>query len=171
MEEYTNIRIGFSRSSWTSIPGWVIRIIERTPYNHVYVELKVGTYKTDVIYQASGSQVNLVNKKIFKKNHKITHSFDFVISIAKKRELIGWVLENVGTKYGFLQVIGIGYVKLMYLFGMRTRNPFGVGRTSQVCSELVGIVLKEYLGEDIQEDLDVVGPKGIFNFIKEIKKL
>lgn len=172
VEESRNIRIGFSKpkGKWFPLMSWVIRLIEQTPYSHVYVEWEARKYKTHIVYQASGTKVNFMNQKIFREQNTVTHEFDFEISETKKNELVGWALRNVGTDYGMLQIVGIGYVKFMHLFGKHVRNPFGKGRTSQVCSELVGVVLKDFLGEDIQQDLDVIGPRGIFNFIKEIKK-
>jgi len=170
-EEYTNIRIGFSRprSKWALI-SWAIRLIERTPYSHVYVEWEILDYRVHTVYQASGSKVNFMNHNIFREHHETLYLFDFEISEKKKHELVKWALMNVGTRYGMMQIVGIAYVKFMHMFGKRVRNPFGFGRTSQVCSELAGIVLKDFLGHEIQTDLDVVGPRGIFDFIRKIKK-
>ena len=82
VEESRNIRIGFSKpkGKWFPLMSWVIRLIEQTPYSHVYVEWEARKYKTHIVYQASGTKVNFMNQKIFREQNTVTHEFDFEIS-------------------------------------------------------------------------------------------
>lgn len=67
-------------------------------------------------------------------------------------------MSNAGADYGTQQLVGIAWVKINRLFGVKIKNPYGDGRRSQVCSEMVGYFMEHCLGWDVGIDLDVASP-------------
>lgn len=161
------IRIGFSKPKNKFFPifSWLIRAIERTSYSHVYLQWDSEFAGSTITYHAAGHSVHFLGLKLFKKSINPIHIFELDISREQYKELLNYCFENSGTDYGIKQIFGIAYVKFMGLFGKRVKNPFADGEVSQVCSELAGYVLSDILNKDFNIDLDIAGPKDIFQFL------
>jgi hypothetical protein len=149
------LTIGFSRPrAWFKPGSWAIRMNECTPYSHVYVRWMTSV-GVEVVYQASHSMVNFMSKANFDKEALIIEEYEVEVEPEQYKALLTYCLSNAGTGYGVKQIIGMS---IQRIFGL-VRNPFADGKETQVCSELVGTIIKNYLGVDEVADLDAAGPK------------
>jgi hypothetical protein len=121
----------------------------------------------DLIYQASGAQVNFMGLALFKGHAVQLYEFEAEIPDEKYREFMRWAIINSGANYSMKQPLGILLIKL---FNLR-KNPFDNGRTAWVCSELAGFILSKFLNIEIDQDgLEFIGPKGIFSLCQKYLK-
>lgn len=154
--------IGFSRSKKKfAIFSWLIRLVDGTKYSHVYIKWYSNKLQREIIYQASGTMVNFVGTSVFLEKNEIIKEYELEISDETSLKVKQFAMDKAGIKYGLKQVLGIGYVKLMYIFGKNVRNPFDDGSHTYVCSELVGEILKEKLNFGMDIDLQTITPKDI----------
>jgi len=151
------IKIGFSRpKAWFKPGSWLIRLSEGTKYSHVYLSWTTSV-GVDIVYQASHTMVNFMSKVNFDKQALVIEEYETEISNEAYSRLLKYCLTNAGTDYGNNQILGIA---IQRIFGLK-KNPFSDGRDTQVCSELVGYVIKDYLHQDTALDLDSIGPRDI----------
>lgn len=144
-----SIAIGFSRPKGGFQPfSWLIRLAYWSPFSHAYVQFdipKVGT----VIFQASGSKINLVSEELFNSQEVVYKEFVLPISSRKKIELIKFAIAQLGKPYNLRGVLGMGIVRIGQLLGFKWHSPFMYTGSEAFCSELVAKILEKY------EDLDV----------------
>lgn len=162
------LTVGFSRPKGKLLPlfSWAVRLVECTPYSHVYIRW-TSSHGVPVVYEASGTSVKFVNGNLHEQDVKTIDSFTFDISEQAKWNLVKFCLENAGSPYEVKQIVGILCVKIAKLFGRKIKNPFKSGRYTQVCSELVGYVLRDVLGKDLDLDLDTASPKDIYSYLEK----
>lgn len=161
------VKIGFSRpKSPLKVFSFCIRLIEGwTPYSHVYVRSYSDVGEGDIIYQASGVQVNFMGLKHFVDHAEIVKEFEFQITLEEYKAYMKWAIQEAGAPYSVLQAFGILLVRLFKL----KRNPFSNGCKAWVCSELVGKLLKDHFGANLPENqLDVAGPKYIYTICEDL---
>jgi uncharacterized protein YycO len=164
----SQVFIGFSKPKNKIFPwfSWLIRIVEKTPYSHVFVRIPSNSLGVDLIYQASGVAVNFVGTKHFNDAVCVIKEFPFEISEEGKTALLRWAVSEAGVPYGVKAILGILLVKCFNL----KRNPFSDGQKTWVCSELAGAVLRDFFGAEISDDaLEILGPSGIFDICQRIK--
>lgn len=163
--------IGFSKPKNNKFPifSWAIRLVENTPYSHVYIKWHSDYLERDIIYQASGSSVNFMEGSYF--NNKAETLYEYEINIPNKSSKIAKqkAMDYSNRPYGIKQIFGILIVKIAKLFNKEIKNPFSDGKATWVCSEIVANILIE-LGYNINISLDNVTPKDIYNFLESIKK-
>ena len=160
------ITIGFSKPKTFFKPfSWAIRLVQWTEYSHVYVKWTSKSTGIDLIYQASGTSVNFMAKRIFDTHAVVVKEFELDITDETFNKLLRYCLNNAGVDYGFKSVFGIALVKL----GICKKNPYTDGDSSYVCSELVGQILKNIFEYDLNINLDIADPKDIYNFLEQGK--
>lgn len=166
------IKIGFSqpKNKFFPIFSWLIRLIEWTKYSHVYLQWDSEFAESTITYHAAGHSVHFLGLELFKKSVKPVYIFEIDITREQYKDLLHYCFEKSGTDYGVKQIFGITIVKLMCLFGKKIKNPFSDGDKSQVCSELIGHVLKDILSKDLDLDLDIAGPKAIYEFMCKLEE-
>lgn len=155
-------------SSYKKYPilSWIIRLLEGTEYSHVRLVWVNGTNRK-LVYEASGTSVKFVGTLAQKdKPVEVLDSYEIDIDTEEYRKLIDTCMKYADVSYGIKQLVGMG---LTYLPWVKT-NPFADGRKSQVCSEIVGEVLREVKGVNIDESLDIAGPKIINKTLSEIDR-
>lgn len=153
--------IGFSKPKNKIFPffSWLIRLWDGTPYSHVYI--RWNTSKNDKIcYQASRGMVHFVGEKIFNKTIQPIQEFEFEIDENTYNKMVSFCIQNAGVSYGVLQILGIVFGDIF------KRNILSSGTNAYVCSELVGIILRDKLLISIDKNLDLVTPKDIYNVCK-----
>lgn len=156
--------VGFSRPRGFFKPfSWAIRLVERTQFSHVYIRSRAEALGVDLIYQASGLQVNFMGLSHFREKALSLYEFEAELSDESYRKFMRWAIENSGANYSTKQPLGILLIKLFNL----GCNPFDNGRSAWVCSELVGFVLSEFLDLKVDVDLETIGPRGIFDICKK----
>lgn len=157
--------VEFTRPKGKILPiySWLIRAIEGTPYSHVRIRWE-STSGVELIYEAGGSAVRLIGEQAQDKHPvEVVKHYRFRITKDQYRNLIK-LFRFAGVKYSIIQALGIPVSKLLGL----KKNPFAQGRKSQVCSELVGIFLKEVLQIQADIDLDLAGPKEIDSILRQV---
>jgi hypothetical protein len=160
------IYVGFSKPTGLFTPmAWIIRKVEKTAYSHVYLRWEEPFSHTECVFQANGHGVNFLELSKFLQSNTVCEEYEFEVSSLQYSEFMKFCMGQAGLRYGIIQILGIGLVRLFNL----KHNPLSHGRKLQVCSELVGYFLEVVMGYDIPEDLDNIGPKGINNFIRGIK--
>lgn len=156
------IKIGFSRPKNKFFPifSWLIRLIERTPYSHVYIKI----YSSDgnyFIYQASGTQVNIVGSKYFEHGAEVVKEYSLPISPEQRRQLLKFVAQECGAPYSSTQILNIA-----------CRMLFGKGFLSNkgyVCSEIAAIVLKDIYNFKLEKDENILTPKDIDMLLAQVE--
>lgn len=127
--------IGFSTPrSWFKPLSWLIYWVEGIPFSHCYVRIPSKTYFRDVVYQAKGMTVHFMGSKRFIKTQKVVCEYHIKLSEEQKIRLMQFCMDEAGEGYGVMQLIGIGLVRLIALFGTKVKNPFHDG---MICSEPV----------------------------------
>ena len=161
------IYIEFTRPKAHPFPfySYLIRAVEGVNFSHVRIRWQ-NTVGQELVFEASGRKVKLIGEKAqYKFPVEVVHSYGFDLTKEQYRKLIS-LFRYSSVDYGLWQAVGIAVAKL---FGMK-KNPFARGRRSQVCSELVGLVLIEVLGMECLEDildLDMVGPADLQLFLSK----
>lgn len=157
-----NVRIQFtSPKKIFPIFAWSVQAFEGTRYSHVRL-IWTNRAGDEVVFEASGTSVKLLGKESFRFHPIKVHSeFSVNLSPGQWDKLISF-LKYSGISYGVWQIIGIAIARLLRL----KKNPLSDGKYTMVCSEIVARFLIEVLGLDFKDDLDTVGPKGVFTFLK-----
>lgn len=161
--------IGFSRpNGWFEPFSWAIRLLQWTSYSHVYIRVHSESLDRDIIYQASGLQVNFIGLDRFKTKEIIIKEFAVQITPETKKQVLQYCTDTAGAPYGVLEVLGFPWVILNSAFGRHVNNPFG-SSTSFVCSQFVGSILKDFLGYPLPnpENLD---PKQVYQYLSKTLK-
>lgn len=158
--------IGFSTKD--AFLSGLIRKIENSEFSHVFIKWHSDSYERDIIYQASGFEVNFIGTDLFLKHSKIIKEIQLEISDEEFKSCMQFCIDNSGIPYGIKQLFGMGYVKLMKLFGKNIKNPFRDGKKSYVCSELIGVLLEKELQIKLGLNLEVDGPKELYNKLKQL---
>ncbi len=162
------LTISFSRPHVFKIYAWLIMKVENTHFSHVAISWKSEYLDREIVYQASHTMVNFCEGKRYIRNHLITDTFEVDMDENIQKKVIQFAMDHAGIPYGFKQVLGIGYIKLMGLFGKKVNNPFNNGKNTYVCCELVADILKQYFNMDktINIPLDNITPKQLYNLLK-----
>lgn len=162
--------IGFSKSKKKfAIYSWLICWVEGTPFSHAYIRWYSNALQRDIIYQASGTMVNFCGRKVFDEHHRVVEEFQIEVSPEAKQKVVQFAIDNAGVPYGTKAALGIGLVRFMKLFGKTITNPFRDGKTTYVCSELVADILIEALGQKLDQGIDDIGPKTLYEYAKKLK--
>jgi len=154
------IVIGFSRpKGWFKPFSWAIRLVEWTPYSHVYIKTYSNLANTWLIYQASGTQVNFMGQKQFDAHAETIKEFEFEISEDAYKGYMTWAIINAGAPYGLGSVIGILLMRLLRL----NKNILADGSILQYCAELTARAMHDFIKADIlPSEFETAGPKRIY---------
>jgi len=146
------IVIGFSKPKRFKIGSWLIRKFDRVEFSHVYILFK-STYFTpenQLIYHASGTQVNFLSIANFHLEHRTVKTYEFDVDKDIKKKMVNYAASKAGKPYGFAQLLGFVYIRFMHMFGVQANNPFG--ESGYVCTELVAELLKKNLLLSVKKD-------------------
>lgn len=155
------IAIGFSKPAKTKPLSWLIQKILRTEYSHVYVRFTTNSGK-NIIYQASGLQVNFVGEALFKEHCLIVKECEIDVSDEIFQKMMDFAIDKAGYPYSIGQLFNIVIYKLT-----GKAKTITSGRSAYICSELVGEILKLILGVKVDKNLDVITPSDIDKILTE----
>lgn len=155
------IVIGFSRPKKFKIMSYIIRLLERTKFSHVYLKINIDTLDRELICQASGIQVNFVGDTLFKEQNETIEEFEIHNVEDVESEVLKNCVDLVGKPYGIKQLLGLLVVQIAGFFGKKIKNPFADKTKTYICSELVGQILTTHFEYNIA-DLDTLTPKDIY---------
>lgn len=150
-----SMKIGFSRDKGFSIAGTVIRAVEKTPYNHVYI--RVPDYETglDMVYQAIGSGMVTMTYERFCSNNTPVKEYILSTSPTQAMNILIFLKKNLGVSYGYMQIIAIAIEKIFH----KITNLPGTDKTL-ICSEL-GAYIAKLDGMTIPEELKFETPSDL----------
>lgn len=165
-----NIVLGFSTSSnKNSAISAAIRLVERTPYSHVYMRFYSDSIDRWLVYHASHTNIHFNNMETFREENKVLEEYEIAATAEQRREALQLCVDRVGWSYGTLQLTGMAAVRLARAwFGAAIHNPFSDGERTQVCSELAGHVLKKLGGPVDLALLEYEGPKYINSVARQM---
>ena len=149
------IFIGFSspKSPWKLFAN-SIKLIEKRPYDHVYVRFPEPLYKKYMIFQASGTMVNMISPEIFLKVNFTIKEYEIEINEEQYGELWSFILTHLGIPYSLKQILGVLLMKIFHI-----KQPF-TELDGEICSKL-GSQICELLNIQIKEDLNSITPSDL----------
>lgn len=150
------IAIGFSTTKKWMPLSWLIQKVQKTPYSHVYIKFTSDKYQRNLIYQASGLQVNFVGENVFDEKEQIIKECQLQVSEETYTKMMTFAIDKAGYPYSIKQLFNI----VIYMVTGKAHT-LSDGRSGYVCSELAGEMLKTILNVPITEDLDIITPKDI----------
>jgi len=135
-----------------------IKWFTKSKWSHTFIVLD-----DELILEAGRYQVQItLYEKYMRDRYTITGFKPFITKETIETSLNN-VIKRVGTSYGWLQIIGIAFVRGLKKIGIGIRNPF---RGGIICTELVHDYL-ERLGFDMPfADKDAISPEDLFNYLK-----
>jgi len=167
-----DVDITFTKPRGRFVPiSWLIRIFDGLPkapakYSHVALEWGCPYVGISSAYHASGSNVHLINKKLFDKKVIRIKKYTFTLTEEELQKHSKFIFKYAGTTYSQKQIAGIFLTKA----GLAKTNPFTDGNHGQVCSEVVGRWLWEVKGIDVGSNLDNTGPVQIDKFLESLSE-
>jgi hypothetical protein len=162
-----SIIIGFSKPKKFKLFAWAIMKGYNIPYDHVYIKFHSDSYERDLIYQASGLAVNFMSVDIFNSINDVVQEFTFPITDDNKKAMVQFCIDNVGKPYGFKDILGLAWARVLELCGKKVNNPVNDGQNSWVCCELGAYVLETFVGKDIPEQLNDITPLDLYNYLSK----
>lgn len=158
------VRIGFSYRKGFAPGSWAIRAYEQTKYSHVYFATTTK-WKTDLIYQASGTMVNFMAGAVFYNLNGVYREFEFDVSDNAYDNFMCWATTTCGKPYASKQLFGY---PLMDLFDLK-KNPLGDGDYAWVCAELVLKGMHDYLGIEINvKDFETASLVDLYRIVASV---
>jgi len=145
--------------------SWVIRFFDSSDFSHAafLVEYEVHNKKNYIIH-ASGTNVHKTYVNDFK--DKIVQTIDLELSINEISGALNLFNMYMHTKFDFMSIIGIGFNRILRVFGYKIKNIFADQQKTLFCSEFVAIVLKQ-IGVDLKDfNLELDGPKKLYEVLK-----
>lgn len=155
-------------SSWFAPLSILIRLLQwkwwtkqkwRDVPSHTRVKFFDKYHGVWWIYEASGSQLKYLGDNKYTPKVDIVAQYEFYITRDSKKRAVVWVNQTTGMKYGKLQLVGLGLVKLFKYFGFKISNPFADGVKRAVCTETVFRFLEHF--DAFQEKLAQYEPDSV----------
>lgn len=163
------ITIGFSRPQAWFVPfSWLIRLVQRTPYSHVYIQFHSSTLDRDIIYQASGKYVNCIGVSRFNTIETITDTFVLDVDQDSYKSMIQYCIDALGAPYDVEGIIGLAPVLFMRLFGKKINNPLD-DSSDEFCSKMIDTLLAKFTYVQIEGEPGVIMPVDIYNKLITLK--
>ncbi len=157
------VTIGFSRTSGKFVPfSWLIMLAQWNNFSHAYMRFNLDGLDRQVVFQASGLAVNFMGFELFKTKETIVKEFNLEISDETFTNILKSAVDSLGQPYSMLQILN----SLIYL--ICRKNPFDNQIAGWDCSKLIAYELQAELGYKIPEDLDVITPKDLCEFLESI---
>lgn len=156
------IIVGFSRPKKWKPFAQLIMAVEKTNYDHVYVRLHSDTYQRDIVYQASGLQVNFMSTSVFADNNVVVKEFYVDVSDDNYIKMMQFCIDSAGKPYSLKEIFGFGWVKLNKLIGRKVGNPFDDGTNAFVCSILADYILENFTETKVEGEFKDADPIAIY---------
>lgn len=158
--------IRFSQWKWSAGQEW-----SNVP-SHSRIRFFDLKHEVWWVYEASGSSVKLVGYDSVMKNTQAIKTYEYYIPPQTKKILVKNINKSIGTGYGYMQLLGLGIVRIFRAIGFKISNPFADGKKTEVCVETVYWVLWD--NQDFQSVLSKYNPDtldlcDLTNILEELK--
>lgn len=159
------IYIGFSYHKGFAPISYIIRKVLKTDFSHTYFKFKQENLDYSTIYHAVGKGLNYISEPNFLEDNTVVKEFKLEIDDELYIHILNLCHNNAYKKYGFLQNLGIFFVKILKKFNITyRRNPFNDGIN---CSEWNAKILFSIYPDWSNKSTDLIDPKDCFLFLKE----
>ncbi len=130
------VSIIFTKPIKRKIGADLIAFSERRSYSHAAIVFNWNGQ--DMIFQSSHGMVNVLSLKKFISVNNIIKRYDYSINEQTNSKLITFIQDNLGTPYGFFQLIIIGIMKLVQIKSLSKQLYLKLkdGHDEFICSEL-----------------------------------
>lgn len=151
--------VGFSTSRKFKILPYLIRLVEKTKFSHVYIKWYSEYFKRWIIYQAEVGGVQFMSSEMFDKDNITLAEFEYHMSDEQHQKIVQFAMDNCGKPYGYMSIVGFMFKKM----GIKVPTLFDQTK-SFICSELAASILKEEFEE---RDLspNIITPKLLYNYL------
>jgi len=165
------ITIGFSKAS-TRFPifSWLIMLIQKTPYSHVYLKYDNKFTGMTMYYQASHTLVNSMCENVFLSQEEIIKEFTFNVSDDAFKTWIMFADQNAGKPYGIKEILGLFLVELALLIGLKIDNPFKEAGETWICDQLIAAGLQQCNNIKLLIPLNNMTPKDMYELVSSLPK-
>lgn len=137
------IRIGFSQRNmfFSKFLQWT----EKRPYSHCYIRYKNRITGQDLILHAAVLSIHTLTLENFKKHgNTIIKEYTYEVTDPTKiKDALVFMFEMSGKPYGWIQLVGMGLVKIANFFGKKVKNPLADKDKTMVCSEFCAHVVSK----------------------------
>jgi len=155
------ITVGFSRPKGKIFPvfSWAIRAYQGwTDYSHTYVKFTSSSLGRDIVYQASGLQVNFIGSKLFYDHVHVIDEFEFEVTDEAYKKVMQFCIDNAGKPYSMRDIFAI-LLKIDKLLD---------GNKKFICSELVAHILQDCINISCEKAPGLVTPKDLYSLLKSL---
>ncbi len=150
------IVVGFSRAKDPlKIGSYIIRLVEKRPYSHVYIKYVSTCSGIPLVAQASHGFVNHTNYGLFEKDNNIIEEYELNCTPEQFKEVVKFIHNNLGKKYGTFQLF---FIAIKKLFNMQV--DIKDADSHFICSEF-GARICTILGIGISTMPDYITPSDI----------
>jgi hypothetical protein len=163
------LTIGFSRAS-TSFPifSWLIMLVQKTPYSHVYLKYDDEYLGQTMIFQASHTLVNSMSESVFLSQETVVQEFVFNVSDESFLATMKNAANQAGKPYGVMEILGLAVVEIGLFFGKKWQNPVKDAGTTWVCDQLIAYLLSLCENVKLTEPLNDMTPKDVYNLVSTL---
>ena len=163
------ITIGFSKACTTfPIFSWLIMLVQKTPYSHVYLKYEDVYLGQTMYYQASHTLVNYMSEPIFLSQETVIKEFTFNVSDAAFLSSLQFAANQAGKPYGVLEICGLALVNFALLFGIKMNNPFKDAGATWICDQLQAALLETCENVKLPMPLNDMTPKDMYNLVSSL---
>lgn len=160
-----SIIIGFSRPRSKKVFSEAIMRMQRTNFSHVYVKIDWPSADRQLVYQASGLQVNFESWNHFQTHAHSVAEFKLDMNEDAYSKIATYICDNLNKPYSMKQILGMFFLCLGKRFEISVTNPYKNRHDAFICSEIGADILKTG-NIDIGSDSEDVGPKELFDFLE-----
>jgi hypothetical protein len=163
--------IGFSNPHNVRFPiyAWLIKKVFKTQFSHVYIRFYVAKYDRWLVYESVGKGSRFIEYSNWQQHALPFEEFEVPVTDDQKNQIIVSFIDDLGTKYGILQAIGLGIKQLAKRwFKIKMSNPLPE-EDKEICSEAVTSRMLLILG-GFKEEKEEVVPLDIYMYLKGLNK-
>lgn len=163
------IVVGFSRPKNGFQPfSWLIRLAYWSQFSHAYVRFELEKIDRNIVFQASGMNVNFISDINFNNKEFVFKEFTFPIDIGKKKELLQFAIDQLGKPYSIKGIFGMGLVRIGELLHIKIDNPFKYDQTQDFCSEMTAYIAENFAGIVIDQPVANLAPKDLYTILDKL---
>lgn len=163
------VTVGFSKHKGFAPLSWLIIWGEKVPFSHTYFKLRQEKLDRVLIYEATGRGVNFINETRWLENNEIVQEMELDIPDINKQNFYRKAIDNLGTPYGYKQLLGLVLVRLLNLVNIKIQNPFSDGNKTNICLELLAEMFRD-LNVIQNQDIENMGMQEWFNLAEKLEE-
>lgn len=145
-------KLKFCFSTTQLVMSKAIRKAQDLDISHAYMEWHDERYDETLVYEARGLDTHLINREQFDKHIEVMYEFEVEVEEEFFVHIMKYVYNDIGTAYGWGELLGFLVKKLASMIGMKIKNPYP--SKNKVCSEAIGDIMCIFLGIDADVDSD-----------------